>query len=612
MKQNNYSRIAAFVSGLVLIYTSLIFYPKWKQDNSEATISWDASGYYWYLPSAFIYKDLRNQAFHDSILKKYNPTPYPDFQQAFWHHNSGHYVMKYSSGMAVMELPFFLAGHLAAKAVHAPADGFSRPYQLAIQLGGLLMALLGLWYLRKLLLLFYEDKTVAITLIILTLATNYLNYAAIDAGMSHSWLFTLYLFLLLNTYHFYQKPSFRYALRIGLLVGMATLTRPTEIISCLIPLLWGMESISFSAIKDKVRFLFSQWKKMLLAFAVAAAVIFIQPLYWHYAAGEWIVYSYQGQGFSFRHPHFFLYTFSTLSGWLTYSPVMAFCFFGFILYLWKGKNKVAILAFTFINYYIVCSWDVWQYGGRAMIESYPVMLMLLAAFVEICRRKQLLKWTGLAFILLFCYYNFWFLNQAHPGTLWPGAKPLASKGLLDNDVMSPQYFWRVAGRWQVPEEYTKLKEAEEIFTGVQKDVQINYQDDLEKDTSGTILFPEGSTNHCLFLDKEHHRTPDKIIHRNNIASEWLRVQATFICPQKQWYVWDMTQFIVQLRMGDETIYQTFYRADRFLNDGDSKELWLDMRVPNKPWDNINIQLFNGSSDKPIYIDNLKVITFNEG
>lgn len=211
-KQRRYSFVSVIICSIVCLYTSLIFYPKSKQTGGEATISWDASGYYWYLPSAFIYKDLKNQAFHDSILIKYQPTPYPDFQQAFWHHNSGHYVMKYSAGMAIMEMPFFFAGHLAAKALHEPQDGFSRPYQWSIQLGGLLIALIGLWYLRKFLLLFYEDKTVAITLLILTLATNYLNYAAIDVGMSHSWLFTLYVFLLLNTYHFYQRPSFKYAI----------------------------------------------------------------------------------------------------------------------------------------------------------------------------------------------------------------------------------------------------------------------------------------------------------------------------------------------------------------------------------------------------------------
>jgi hypothetical protein len=40
------------------------------------------------------------------------------------------------------------------------ADGFSTPYQLAMQLGALLMCLLGLWYLRKLLLEYYKDRTV--------------------------------------------------------------------------------------------------------------------------------------------------------------------------------------------------------------------------------------------------------------------------------------------------------------------------------------------------------------------------------------------------------------------------------------------------------------------
>lgn len=121
-----------------MLYASFSFYPRWKQPHEQATIAWDVSGYYWYLPSVFIYKDLKHQQFKDSVLKKYAPTP--DFQEAFLDSSSGNYVMKYSSGMAVMFLPYFTAAHFAAKAMGYPADGFSAPYQFAIQVGGLIMS----------------------------------------------------------------------------------------------------------------------------------------------------------------------------------------------------------------------------------------------------------------------------------------------------------------------------------------------------------------------------------------------------------------------------------------------------------------------------------------
>ena len=96
------SRIAFFCCAVLILFTGMFYYPKWSKPGSEATISWDVSGYYMYLPAAFIYKDLKKCAFKDSILAKYQPSP--DFQQAFLH-PSGNYVMKYPAGQAIMMLP---------------------------------------------------------------------------------------------------------------------------------------------------------------------------------------------------------------------------------------------------------------------------------------------------------------------------------------------------------------------------------------------------------------------------------------------------------------------------------------------------------------------------
>jgi hypothetical protein len=136
---------------------SLTYYPNYIQGGLEATISWDVSGYYWYLPAIFIYKDLKGLNFSDSIRNANGCSP--DNQQ-ITNLPNGSKVLKYSSGMAVQYLPFFLLAHLVAKPLGYLADGFSTPYQLAMQLGALLMCLLGLWYLRKLLLEYYKDRTV--------------------------------------------------------------------------------------------------------------------------------------------------------------------------------------------------------------------------------------------------------------------------------------------------------------------------------------------------------------------------------------------------------------------------------------------------------------------
>lgn len=220
----------------LLLAGGLGYYPKWKLDRTEATISWDVSGYYYYLPAFLIYHDVKEQKWHEGILRRYDPAP---GDQAF-RHPGGNMVMKYSAGLALQFLPFFLIADNITPFTSYAADGFSRPYQLAISVGSLLVACLGLWFLRLALLKFFRDGTVAIVLIIITFATNYLDYASINHAMTHNYLFTWYAALILLCIRYWKSPSWKLAMSIGLVAGLMALTRPTEAIAILLPLLWGV------------------------------------------------------------------------------------------------------------------------------------------------------------------------------------------------------------------------------------------------------------------------------------------------------------------------------------------------------------------------------------
>ena len=597
---NNISRYVYFMCVVLMCYASFFFYPRWKQPATEATLSWDVSGYYWYLPSVFIYKDLKHQSFRDSVLNKYQPTN-TDYQQGTPVDN-GNYVMKYSSGMAFMYLPFFTAAHLVAGALGYPRDGFSPPYQFAIQLGGLLVAFLGLWYLRKLLLLFYDDKVVAITLVLLVLGSNYINYAAIDTGMSHSWLFTVYVFLLLNTHYFYQTFKMKYAVRIGLLVGLATLTRPTDIISCLIPLLWGINSLSFSALQKQMSVFTRNYRAVLIAGFCAACVMSIQLFYWKYASGHWLVYSYPGQKLYFRSPNFINYTFSYRSGWLVYTPMMMLAFIGIIPFLKSGQNKVAIIIFFLLNYYLVCTWNIWWYGGRAMIQSYPVLVFCIAALVQAALNRKVLLFVLAPVALAFIYFNFWITVQQH--------NQGAGEGLYDSETMNEPYFWRVAGRWTVPARTIYLRDVTEIYEPVPKDPQLVYQNYFKQDT-GSCYFTSPDSTRWIVLNKETQRSPVYSFPLAAKNKKWLRVQALFQVTDKEYEVWKIPQLIVSLSYKNNRVKQNMIRAPRLMAPGQTQFESLDMKLPESDYDSVHVFFWNAESDKTIRISDLKAWTFNE-
>lgn len=63
------SKYAYIICVALLAYANLSFYPKWKKGGTEAALSWDVCGYYYYLPAVFIYKDVKKVAFIQNWIK---------------------------------------------------------------------------------------------------------------------------------------------------------------------------------------------------------------------------------------------------------------------------------------------------------------------------------------------------------------------------------------------------------------------------------------------------------------------------------------------------------------------------------------------------------------
>lgn len=594
------SKVSFILSAVVILVVSFLFYPRWNKPGSEATLSWDVAGYYWYLPATIIYGDLKKQEFADSIVQQYHPLG--GDKPTFKHEGTGNCVNKYSSGLAVLYSPFFLVAHIVAKPLGYPADGFSIPYQLAIQLASVLVSLLGLWYYRKFLKIYFADRVVAVMLLLLVAGTNYLNYTAIDGGLTHNWLFTIYALLLLNTYYFYDKPRLKYSLGLGALIGIAILIRPTEIIAVSIPVLWGLEKISIQSIRGRFSFLWLNRKWVLLTSVVVLCIGSIQLFYWLYVTGEPLVYSYEHQGFSWKHPHFFDYMLSYRSGWLVYTPLLFFAFIGIVPFLFNGKNKVLILSFFFISLYITSAWDIWWYsgmGGRAMIQYYPFVFILFAYLIEYLFTTKVVKWVALPVILVFTYVNIWFTYHAHGG------------GLYDANAMNKNYYWKVIGRLSAPKEVEKLKDTDEYFEGRPKNIQVIYKTGFEEDTTESkehII----NGNRSVYFDGEREYGPEIVIPFNNKEADWVRAGLTAKPLSKEWYGWKMIQFILTFKSStNDNVKTRMIRVNRIAEEQKVSNIYFDMKIPEGKVDSLKIWFWNPGSDIPVILDDLTIQTFEE-
>ncbi|MDB5234650.1 MAG: hypothetical protein JWR44_1643 [Hymenobacter sp.] len=380
---NPYSLTAILVLFLLMVQARL-WAPYWDTRNVQAILTWDAMGYYLYLPAHFIYHDLGQMHFAADIMREYAPSS--SFYQAAQVPGApeGQLVMKYTCGLAVLWTPFFWLGHWAASWLDYPQDGFSAPYQIAIAFGGIVYGLLGLGLLRRVLLRYYSDVVTTLVLVTLVLGSNYFQYAVFDAAMAHSALFTMYALLLWLTVRWHERPTRAGAFAIGLTLGLMVLIRPSEAVAAVIPALWGVTSVATA--RQKLALLATRWPDVLLLALGGLLGVLPQALYWKWATGHFLFYSYGDQHFSFLHPHTWDVLFSFRKGWLTYSPLLLLPLAGLVV-LWRRNRPVAVpaLAFFLLNLWVVSAWDIWWYGGslgqRAMVQSYAVLALPWGAAV---------------------------------------------------------------------------------------------------------------------------------------------------------------------------------------------------------------------------------------
>jgi len=618
-----FSKISYWLCCLCII-TAALWYPKWEKPRTEAALSWDVMGYYLYLPAAIIHKDLKQLAFKDEILAKYHPTG--SFYQAFLH-DSGNYVMKYPIGLAILYLPFFLLAHLAAYIGGYPMDGFSLPYQAGISWGSIFIALLGLWWLRKILRLYFSEWAVGFSLIAVVGASNYLNYTAIDGSMSHNWVFTLVVFLIWQTIKWYQQPTIFNSLCIGACIGLAALSRPTDILICLIPIFWGLNNKE--DIATRLLFWKQKWNYLLAIVSTVLLIGSIQLFYWKYVSGDWLVYSYQEDGFSWLHPHIKNVLISYRKGWLVYTPIMLLALIGWLpLYrkyrflFWGG------FVYFILHFYITAAWDVWWYGGafgqRAFIQAYPILLFPFAAFID---SYILGKYKVINISNVDNFKNVGNSNSKPVNTRFLGFKRMAFGIFLlftiwlncfqtyqahghgfEVDAMTKAYYWRIFGKANPTDLDKKMLDTREDYQGERQNIQAIYLNDFEKEPASAVYTDKQvfSGKQSLELNAQNQFSPEIRIPVERTPNKWIRVQAQFYVPQKEWEVWKMAQMVVRFKKDGQILKKRMIRVHRQLGERAWQSNWTDMDISKGDFDEVVVLFWNANSTKTIFIDDLSV------
>lgn len=396
--QSQLSIITWVLTGIILVIVYFNF-SRWKNHD---VIAQDTISYYAYLPAVIIQ--------HDPALKFIDRDPHY-WGDKIWYNTTadGNRVIKMGMGMSYCYFPFFMAAHLYAQSTGQQADGYSMPYKVALVWSCFFYGMAGLYFLRKLLRVwFYDETLISIVMLLIVFGTNLYNYLTYNNPMSHTYSFALITAFIWYTEKWHRSPRMKTSVILGILAGWIFLVRPVNLL--VIFIFTGYGSVSLLSLADRVRFFLAHSGRLAILTVTALITVLPQFLYWHEVTGKWMFYSYMDEHFYFNHPMIAEGLFSWRKGWLLYTPVMLLAIPG--LFLLKRTVRelklVAPLLFAAILY-ITFSWWCWWYGGsmgmRPLIDWYGLLALPLAAVLYRIRKNKPAYVTTLIILVGLVAYN---------------------------------------------------------------------------------------------------------------------------------------------------------------------------------------------------------------
>lgn len=359
----------------------------------------DRAGYYVYLP-AFFKAKMDGTRFPEKIADKTGNGFSVEGKKI---------STKYTCGVALLLSPFFVTTHYVAKILHLEQDmGFGAVYHRMTGIAAIFYFVLGMLMLSRFLSFYFRDTVRYIALVLIFLGTNLFYYSVLDPMMSHVYSFFLFSgFLLFFRLFLDSRRMFHFAV-VSLFMGLIILVRPTNVLIFSVFFLWDITS--WNDFSERVRLILNP-VRLAVFLGIVFLVLLPQMLYWKYLHGSFLFYSYGNEGFtSWNQPKLMEIWFSTLNGWVLYSPMVIFLVGGIFLMIRKKLvNGYFILGFFLAVSYMISSWYSWYYGcsfGQRSYVEYYTVLAIPFGFVlnSLLEKRMIILKSLLILVMLFMAY----------------------------------------------------------------------------------------------------------------------------------------------------------------------------------------------------------------
>jgi hypothetical protein len=359
---------------VIIFYTcfAICFIDFWKPinvfDRESVFENPEIVSYYSYLPSTFLN--------HGSFK-----SPPPANQRNPVAHLSSE-LPGHNYGLSVLYFPFFLIAQLQVTRA-SEYFGYSQIHAESIHLGAIIYVLLGLILLRKILLLYFTETTITITIFLVAFGSTLFYYAFSQSELPESHLFFLVCAFMRLTQVWYRKTDWFSALLMGAVLGLISLISiPDLFIMLLLFVLWNVKT--WDSLRHRITF-FRKRSLYLIVIALLFMALWLPQLFFNWQrTGSLFYFTNQSEWYDYSRVNIFSLLAGYQYGWITYCPLALLIVCG----IFSNDKSLPLsrnsLIFALLSLLIIVS--MWRgvdyYGARKMCPSIAWLSLPLAGIIQ--------------------------------------------------------------------------------------------------------------------------------------------------------------------------------------------------------------------------------------
>ena len=329
--------------------------------------------------------------------------------------STGHIDNHFAVGPAILWSPFMVVAHTGVLVWdglggHIAADGYSRPYLVAMALGTAFYGFVALWISFVLARRYVAERWAFLATVGIWFASSLPVYMYFNPSWSHAqsaFAVALFLWYWMRTR---KERTWVQWLILGAIGGLMMDVYYVTAVMLLLPLLESLAGYRAFLRTGAGREAGQLFLKN-ATFAVTLLAAFLPTL----IAKKIIYGSYFHMGYTelwfWNSPAFFKVCFSPQHGLFSWTPILLFAVAGFLALRKYDRTLALYLAIVFLAYlYLIGCYQNWHglssYGNRFFVGLTPLFVLGLAALVEWLaralqeRRAPILAWSATAMLIV--------------------------------------------------------------------------------------------------------------------------------------------------------------------------------------------------------------------